>query len=62
MSTKRSPVCNYFKVGEDTKFAICNSMHVASRFHTEPKPLRRSTQQILHIIRRERMQSCIQSY
>ena len=25
MSTKRSPVCNYFKVGEDTKFAICNA-------------------------------------
>ena len=24
MSTKRSPIWDYFKVGEDTKFAICN--------------------------------------
>lgn len=25
MSTKRSPIRDYFKVGEDTKFAICNA-------------------------------------
>ena len=25
MSTKRSPIWDYFKVGEDTKFAICNA-------------------------------------
>ena len=25
MSTKRSPIWDYFKVGEDTRFAICNA-------------------------------------
>ena len=25
MSKKRSPIWDYFKVGEDTKFAICNA-------------------------------------
>ena len=60
MSTKRSPIWDYFKVGEDTKFAICNVC--GQSISRRGKARRRSTQQVLYIIQEECTQSCIQSY